>query len=50
MMQTAADKILMTIRQSPKYSVPGRRTWERTMVPTEHPDWAMPMAVDLFCV
>lgn len=47
-MQTAPDKILMTTRQSPKYTVPGTRTWERTIAPTEHPAWARPIAVDLF--
>lgn len=47
-MQTAPAKILMTILQSPKYSAPGIRTCERTIAPIEHPDWAIPMAVDLF--
>ena len=47
-MHETHESILMTCRQSPKYSVPGTRSCEIIIVPIAPPDWAIPSAVDLF--
>ena len=47
--QEDAAKILKTGRQSPKYAVPGTKTWDKTIAPRPAPDWAIPIAADRFC-
>ena len=47
-MQDKQESILITCLQSPKYSVPGTRSCEKIIAPMAPPDWAIPIAVDLF--